>query len=156
MYQWTCKQYSIYIWSLLQNYLPIVGCGDKNKKSYCWFSIIWLFVTDNKVMANNLDQEALQQELKKRKICRFCLSQSISKLTNIYMRDTRIKSSAPLPIQVMAIASIEVIKHYYPHRMQNVNCYLRGVVFPPFPSSQKIGRTTDDRLSVSAIFSDAK
>lgn len=55
-----------------------------------------------------LDFDALQAELKKRRICRFCLCQDFSKLTNIYMRDTRIKSSAPLPIQIMAIASIEV------------------------------------------------
>lgn len=56
----------------------------------------------------NLDQDALQQELKKKKICRFCLSQEHNTLTNIYFRDTRIKSSAPLPIQIMAIASTEV------------------------------------------------
>lgn len=55
-----------------------------------------------------LDQEVLQSELKKKRICRFCLTQVNSALTNIYFRDTRIKSSAPLPIQIMAIASIEV------------------------------------------------
>lgn len=55
-----------------------------------------------------LDQEALYQNLKKRRVCRFCLSVEQTKLTNIYMRDTRIKTSAPLPIQIMAIASIEV------------------------------------------------
>lgn len=55
-----------------------------------------------------LDQEVLQAELKKKRICRFCLTQNPVKLSNIYMRDTRIKSSAPLPIQIMAIASIEV------------------------------------------------
>ncbi|XP_065370314.1 zinc finger protein pita [Calliphora vicina] len=58
-----------------------------------------------------LDYDALQAELKKRRICRFCLCQDICKLTNIYMRDTRIKSSAPLPIQIMAIASIEVFSN---------------------------------------------
>uniref|UniRef100_A0A1I8PQ74 Protein krueppel n=1 Tax=Stomoxys calcitrans TaxID=35570 RepID=A0A1I8PQ74_STOCA len=58
-----------------------------------------------------LDQDALQQELKKRKICRFCLCQTIPNLTNIYQRDTRIKTSAPLPIQIMAIASIEVFSN---------------------------------------------
>lgn len=56
-----------------------------------------------------LDQDGvLQSELKKKRICRFCLSQDYAKLSHIYMRDTRIRSSAPLPIQIMAIASIEV------------------------------------------------
>ncbi|XP_073846937.1 pita [Musca autumnalis] len=62
-------------------------------------------------MSQKLDQETLQQELKRRKICRFCLCETVPKLTNIYMRDTRIKSSAPLPIQIMAIASIEVFSN---------------------------------------------
>uniref|UniRef100_A0A1A9W9L4 Protein krueppel n=1 Tax=Glossina brevipalpis TaxID=37001 RepID=A0A1A9W9L4_9MUSC len=53
-------------------------------------------------------QEILQNELKIKRICRFCLCQNGNKLSNIYMRDTRIKTSAPLPIQIMAIASIEV------------------------------------------------
>uniref|UniRef100_A0A1B0FPP1 Uncharacterized protein n=1 Tax=Glossina morsitans morsitans TaxID=37546 RepID=A0A1B0FPP1_GLOMM len=53
-------------------------------------------------------QEILQNELKVKRICRFCLCQNTTKLSNIYMRDTRIKTSAPLPIQIMAIASIEV------------------------------------------------
>ncbi|XP_075166155.1 pita [Haematobia irritans] len=61
--------------------------------------------------ATPLDQDALQQELRKRKICRFCLSQYTPNLTNIYQRDTRIKSSAPLPIQIMAIASIEIFSN---------------------------------------------
>ncbi|KAM7346121.1 uncharacterized protein ACRADG_012102 [Cochliomyia hominivorax] len=59
----------------------------------------------------SVDQDALQGELKKKRICRFCLSQDPTKITNIYMRDTRIKSSAPLPIQIMAIASIEVFSN---------------------------------------------
>ncbi|KAI8128954.1 hypothetical protein FF38_07928 [Lucilia cuprina] len=54
-----------------------------------------------------LDFDALQAELKRKRICRFCLCQDVGKLTNIFCRDTRIKSSAPLPIQIMAIASIE-------------------------------------------------
>lgn len=55
-----------------------------------------------------LDHVVLQDELKRKRICRFCMTQEFYKLTNIFNRDTRIKSSAPLPIQVMAIASIEV------------------------------------------------
>lgn len=59
-------------------------------------------------MNSKIDTNALQLELRRIRVCRFCLSKEQSKLTSIYMRDTRIKTSAPLPIQIMAIASMEV------------------------------------------------
>lgn len=46
-------------------------------------------------------------ELRKKEICRFCLTQQ-SKLGSIYIENTRIKSTASLPLQIMAITSIEV------------------------------------------------
>ncbi|XP_055918907.1 uncharacterized protein LOC129950959 [Eupeodes corollae] len=51
--------------------------------------------------------ETRQNELKTRKICRFCLTQNASNLSNIYSRENRMQT-APLPLQVMACVSIEV------------------------------------------------
>ncbi|XP_030558307.1 zinc finger protein 93 [Drosophila novamexicana] len=48
-----------------------------------------------------------EAELRKKEICRFCLVQH-SKLASIYVENTRIKSTASLPLQIMAITSIEV------------------------------------------------
>lgn len=54
--------------------------------------------------------ETRQNELKNKKICRFCLTQNVSELTNIYSRENRAKT-APLPLQVMACVSIEVFSN---------------------------------------------
>ncbi|XP_036330702.1 uncharacterized protein LOC118742605 isoform X1 [Rhagoletis pomonella] len=60
-------------------------------------------------MATNEEQrEALTAELKAKAICRFCLSQRTDDLTNIYAKDSRVKSLFPLPVEIMAVASIEV------------------------------------------------
>ncbi|XP_017865443.1 PREDICTED: zinc finger protein 19 [Drosophila arizonae] len=48
-----------------------------------------------------------ETELRKKEICRFCLVQQ-SKLASIYVENTRVKSTASLPLQIMAITSIEV------------------------------------------------
>ncbi|EDW01037.1 zinc finger protein 829 [Drosophila grimshawi] len=48
-----------------------------------------------------------ESELRKKEICRFCLVQH-SKLASIYTEISRIKSTASLPLQIMAITSIEV------------------------------------------------
>ncbi|XP_055854026.1 zinc finger protein with KRAB and SCAN domains 8-like [Episyrphus balteatus] len=56
--------------------------------------------------------ETRQSELRDKKICRFCLTQNASDLTNIYSRsrENRVKT-APLPLQVMACVSIEVFSN---------------------------------------------
>ncbi|XP_054736447.1 putative zinc finger protein 840 isoform X1 [Anastrepha obliqua] len=60
-------------------------------------------------MATNEEQrEALTTELKTRPICRFCLAQVLDDLSNIYAKDTPVKSLLPLPVEIMAVASIEV------------------------------------------------
>ncbi|KAH8410899.1 hypothetical protein KR222_007604, partial [Zaprionus bogoriensis] len=48
-----------------------------------------------------------EAELRKKEICRFCLAQQ-SKLASIFVENTRVKSTASLPLQIMAITSIEV------------------------------------------------
>ncbi|XP_002074854.4 zinc finger protein 250 [Drosophila willistoni] len=48
-----------------------------------------------------------EEELSKKQICRFCLAQN--KLSSIFRENQRIKSTAALPLQIMAITSIEVI-----------------------------------------------
>uniref|UniRef100_W8B653 Zinc finger protein 780A n=1 Tax=Ceratitis capitata TaxID=7213 RepID=W8B653_CERCA len=53
-------------------------------------------------------REALTAELKTKSICRFCLTQGVGDLTNIYAKDAPIKSLLPLPVEIMAVASIEV------------------------------------------------
>lgn len=47
-------------------------------------------------------------QLKAKRICRFCLAQD-EPLTNIYSTENRKNLRAPLPLQVMACVSIEVI-----------------------------------------------
>lgn len=48
-----------------------------------------------------------ENELRKKEICRFCLVQH-SKLASIFIDNARVKSTASLPLQIMAITSIEV------------------------------------------------
>ncbi|KAH8254762.1 hypothetical protein KR032_012024, partial [Drosophila birchii] len=49
---------------------------------------------------------AREASLSVRKVCRFCLSEQ--KLASIFVENTRIKTSANLPLQIMAITAIEV------------------------------------------------
>lgn len=59
-------------------------------------------------MANKVENEAaLKMQLKTKRICRFCCS-TTDTLSNIYSAENRIKSKAPLPLQVISIISIEV------------------------------------------------
>ncbi|XP_055374309.1 zinc finger protein 543-like [Condylostylus longicornis] len=51
---------------------------------------------------------SLENDLRIKKICRFCLNQDEKLLTNLYSRENRLNNSAPLPLQVMACVSIEV------------------------------------------------
>lgn len=53
-----------------------------------------------------------EAELRKKEICRFCLAQQ-SKLASIFIENTRIKSTASLPLQIMAITSIEVSRVFW-------------------------------------------
>lgn len=64
-------------------------------------------------MATNEQQrEALTAELKTKSICRFCLTQGADDLSNIYAKDAPVKSLLPLPVEIMAVASIEVSKRF--------------------------------------------
>lgn len=54
-----------------------------------------------------MSEESLQLELKTKRICRFCMTQA-EPLSNMYSRENRLKSSAPLPLQIMSCVSIEV------------------------------------------------
>ncbi|KAJ6627582.1 Zinc finger and BTB domain-containing protein 17 [Pseudolycoriella hygida] len=59
-------------------------------------------------MAAKLESDSsLKLQLKTKKICRFCCSTSDS-LSNIYSTENRIKSKAPLPLQIISCISIEV------------------------------------------------
>ncbi|XP_067631312.1 zinc finger protein pita [Eurosta solidaginis] len=58
---------------------------------------------------NEKQREALTEELKTKSICRFCLTQgAVDHLSNIYAKDTPVKSLLPLPVEIMSVASIEV------------------------------------------------
>lgn len=48
-----------------------------------------------------------ETQLKNKRICRFCLTVK-GPLTNIYSNENRLKSRAPLPLQILACVSIEV------------------------------------------------
>ncbi|XP_017040637.1 gastrula zinc finger protein 5-1 [Drosophila ficusphila] len=50
--------------------------------------------------------EAREAVLVERKVCRFCLTEQ--KLASIFEENTRVKSTANLPLQIMAITAIEV------------------------------------------------
>lgn len=52
-------------------------------------------------------ETSLKLQLKAKQICRFCCT-TIDSLSNIYSAENRIKSKAPLPLQVISVASIEV------------------------------------------------
>lgn len=66
------------------------------------------FCNTKQIMANKVEHEtSLKSQLKTKQICRFCCS-STDSLTNIYSPENRIKSKAPLPLQVISIISIEV------------------------------------------------
>lgn len=54
--------------------------------------------------------ENRQTELRTKRICRFCMTQN-DPLSHIYSRENRLKSSAPLPLQIMACVSIEVFSN---------------------------------------------
>lgn len=56
-----------------------------------------------------MDVDERTAELKAKRICRFCMSQDDKLLSNIYSRENRLKNSVPLPLQIMACVSIEVI-----------------------------------------------
>ncbi|XP_037034861.1 zinc finger protein 181-like [Bradysia coprophila] len=59
-------------------------------------------------MANKVESEAaLKLQLKNKRLCRFCCSTSDT-LSNIYSTENRIKSKAPLPLQIISTISIEV------------------------------------------------
>lgn len=59
-------------------------------------------------MANKVESDAsLKLQLKTKQICRFCCSTNDS-LSHIYSAENRIKSKAPLPLQIITITSIEV------------------------------------------------
>jgi len=53
-------------------------------------------------------------ELKSKQICRCCMNQYVS-LSNIYSRENRLKSTVPLPLQIMACVSIEVSYYIFFH-----------------------------------------
>lgn len=60
-------------------------------------------------MANKVDSEAaLKIQLKNKRICRFCADSTSDTLSNIYSTENRIKSKAPLPLQIISTISIEV------------------------------------------------
>lgn len=68
-------------------------------------------------------------QLKAKRICRFCLAQD-EPLTNIYSAENRKNLRAPLPLQVMACVSIEVISNVYFRSFDSeVICFVLRVAF---------------------------
>lgn len=49
----------------------------------------------------------LNQQLKTKQICRFCLSIDVE-FTDIFSNENRMNGRAPLPLQIMSCVSIEV------------------------------------------------
>ncbi|ALC42491.1 pita, partial [Drosophila busckii] len=49
-----------------------------------------------------------EAELRRKQICRFCLTQQEGNLASMYEENKRVKASASLPLQIMAITSIEI------------------------------------------------
>lgn len=62
---------------------------------------------------SEVQREALTAELKTKAICRFCLTQGVDDLTNIYAKDAPVKSLLPLSVEIMAVASIEVSNLFF-------------------------------------------
>lgn len=60
-----------------------------------------------------MDVDERTAELKAKKICRFCMTTEEKLLSNIYSRENRLKNSVPLPLQIMACVSIEVIIAFF-------------------------------------------
>ncbi|GAB0096929.1 uncharacterized protein DMENIID0001_125110 [Sergentomyia squamirostris] len=58
-------------------------------------------------MEEKPNPQNLKMEIKTMRICRFCLKRT-EPLSNIYSIENRLKSSVPLPLQIMACCSIEV------------------------------------------------
>lgn len=85
-----------------------------------WFTP---FASKPEMGSSPQSQDDLAVVLKNKRICRFCLSQK-EPLTNIYSKENRVNSTAPLPLQIMSCVSIEVcivdFTHWYVVNTMNV------------------------------------